>query len=84
MIVFSVVTPCELAGSTDVSGSMFLRNVGTHLQVHNALHPRKRAPTFSPRENLKSHMDLIHKPKPVGTENFGLKAIYLADSMIMW
>jgi hypothetical protein len=33
-------------------GSMFLRNVGIHLQVHGALKPLRH---FHRRENLKSH-----------------------------
>jgi hypothetical protein len=55
MVVFRIVTPCGLAGvyerfritycfSPEDGGSMFLRNVGTHLQVHTALQPRRPPP----------------------------------------
>jgi hypothetical protein len=67
MLVFWVITPCELVGRHHVSedhtasifrseygGSMFLLDIGIYLQVHMASHRRRPTSTHHRRENLKS------------------------------
>jgi hypothetical protein len=66
MLVFWVVTPCGLVSvehfSHENGGSISLRNIGIHMQVHMALQPRRPASiylfTLSVVENLKEKREV--------------------------